>query len=53
MTRVLFFAAVLALSACGVDGEPLPPKVSASQTIGVNSSTGPFSKTSIGFTFGG
>ncbi len=43
---------LLALAACGVDGEPLKPSYSAETTIGYNSRTGPFNQTSIGVRFG-
>ena len=53
MKRTVALLVGLALASCGVDGEPVPPEVSVKQTIGVDSSDGPFSKTTIGFKFGG
>ncbi len=47
------FAGLMALSACGVDGVPLKPRYSAQTTVGYNSSTGPFNKTTLGVQFGG
>ncbi|SFA90456.1 hypothetical protein SAMN05421688_1628 [Poseidonocella pacifica] len=43
---------ILALAACGADGEPTPPRVTGDTTIGVNSKNGGFTRTSIGVEFG-
>ncbi len=53
MKPLILLGFALTLAACGVDGQPLTPDVSASQTVGYSSTSGTFSKTSIGFTFGG
>lgn len=53
VTRIFAILALGTLAACGVDGEPVPPTVTGSTTIGVNSNSGPFTKTSIGIEFGG
>lgn len=45
--------AVFLIAACGVDGEPQPPQVSATQTFGINSQTGGFTKTTLAVEFGG
>lgn len=49
MIRLIFatFAAV-SLVACGVDGSPTAPEVSAKTSVGVNSKTGVFTQTEIG-----
>lgn len=39
------------LAACGVDGEPTVPKVTGKTTIGINSKTGVYNKTSLGVEF--
>lgn len=52
MTRIFVIGFVTLLTACGVDGEPEPPKVSASQTFGVSSSSGGFTKTRLTIEFG-
>ena len=36
------------LAGCGADGEPTPPEVRANTTVGVNSQSGVYSRTSIG-----
>ena len=43
----------LALTACGVDGKPLKPTYTTQTTIGYNSRTGAFNKTTLGVQFGG
>ena len=43
---------LLVLTACGVDGEPVKPSYSTKTTIGYNSRTGAFNKTTIGITIG-
>jgi hypothetical protein len=52
--RATIFICIAAatLAACGVDGQPLTPSYSASTTIGANSNTGMFNRTSLGVTFG-
>ncbi len=40
------------LTACGVDGAPVKPTVTTSTTIGYNSRTGPFNRTTIGIELG-
>ena len=40
------------LAACGADGEPVKPVFSGSQTFGVNSKTGTFTKSQLGVCFG-
>lgn len=41
------------LVSCGVDGEPVPPKINSTHTIGVNSETGVFNRSSFTLFFGG
>lgn len=49
MIRIsVLLSAFAFLVACGVDGEPLTPEYTTSTTIGYNSKTGSFTKTSIG-----
>ncbi len=43
--------ALLTLTACGVDGEPVPPTVGVSTTVGVNSNSGGYTDTSISIHF--
>jgi len=50
-----YVATVLALgllASCGVDGAPLPPKLSSTHTIGVNSQSGVFNSSSFTMFFG-
>lgn len=52
MTRLLAALGLIGLlTACGVDGEPIPPKVSGEQVIGINSNSGPFTKTNVGISW--
>lgn len=44
--------AAVALVSCGADGQPLKPTYTTNTTIGYNSKTGPFNKTSFGVAFG-
>jgi len=48
---VVILVAAFTLAACGVDGEPTAPKVSAKTTIGFNSKTGVYNNTSLGVEF--
>lgn len=50
--RIIAVFMVTGLAACGVDGEPTPPKVTGSTTVGFNTSSGAFSSTEIGVHFG-
>jgi len=52
--KFTLFAVIAAftLAACGADGEPETPKFSTKTTIGYNSATGAFNKTTIGVEFG-
>lgn len=52
MKKVLFLVSLTALTACGADGEPVKPTVSANTTFGVNSESGSFSRSAITFFFG-
>lgn len=52
-TVLMLVVFVFALASCGVDGKPLTPTTTAQTTVGFNSSTGTFSRTSIGVEFGG
>ncbi|MDG1737105.1 MAG: hypothetical protein P8L68_08190 [Paracoccaceae bacterium] len=52
--RYLAALAVLGLLvSCGADGEPVPPKLSSTHTIGVNSETGVFNRSTFTLFFGG
>lgn len=41
------------LVSCGVDGEPIPPKLTGTTSIGANSETGVFNRTAFTLFFGG
>jgi len=48
MTKaILATLGVAFLAGCGVDGAPIKPQYTLTQTIGVNSKTGPFSRTGL------
>jgi hypothetical protein len=49
---IVALLATLTLAACGVDGAPVKPTVTTSTTIGYNSATGPFNRTTIGIEVG-
>lgn len=53
MKRIAAVLALGLLMSCGVDGEPVPPEVSGTQTIGVNSSEGLFTRSTFTLFFGG
>ena len=53
MKKLTIVLALAALSACGVDGEPVAPTVKTTTTLGVNSESGPFQSSAIAFIFGG
>jgi hypothetical protein len=53
MKRIAAVMALGLLVSCGVDGEPVPPKLSAETTIGVNSETGAFNRIAFTLFFGG
>ena len=53
MKRIALILALGVLVSCGADGEPIPPKVSANHTVGVNSETGVFNRSSFTLFFGG
>ena len=53
MKKLTIVLALAALSACGVDGEPVAPTVKTTTTFGVNSESGPFQSSAIAFIFGG
>ncbi|WP_417256824.1 hypothetical protein [Celeribacter halophilus] len=42
---------VMGLSACGVDGEPSKPEISARTTVGVNSGSGGYTDTELNIHF--
>ena len=51
-----YFAAIMMvglLASCGADGEPIPPELSSTHTIGVNSEDGAFTRNSFTLFFGG
>ncbi len=47
MIRIMAACSIFALTACGVDGQPITPKYTTETTIGFNSKTGAFNKTKI------
>lgn len=49
---IAVMTALLILTACGADGEPVKPTFSTKHTIGYNSVTGPFNKNVISVQFG-
>lgn len=53
MKRIVVVLALGMLVSCGADGEPIPPEVSSSHTIGVNSGSGAFTRSSFTLFFGG
>jgi len=53
MKRIVVVLALGMLVSCGADGEPIPPEVSSSHTIGVNSESGAFTRSSFTLFFGG
>ncbi len=53
MKRIAAVMAFGLLVSCGVDGEPVPPKLSSTHTVGVNSETGVFNRSSFTLFFGG
>ena len=53
MKKLAVLGGLVALGACGVDGEPTPPEVTGKTTVGVNSDSGVFNSTQITLLFGG
>ncbi len=53
MKRIAAVLALGVLVSCGADGEPIAPKLSANHTIGMNSESGAFNRSSITLFFGG
>lgn len=53
MKKLVLVLALLAVAACGKDGEPVAPTVKGSTTFGMNSASGPFQSSAITFFFGG
>lgn len=52
MKRMAAVLALALLASCGADGEPVAPEVSGTQTIGVNSESGMFTRSSFTLFFG-
>jgi len=52
MKPAAMILALLALAACGADGYPEKPEVSAETTLGYNSESGSFQKSRITLFFG-
>lgn len=53
MKKLVIVVALLAVAACGRDGEPVAPEVKGTTTFGMNSDSGPFQSSAITFIFGG
>ena len=47
MIRLGLVGAALALSACGIDGAPIAPQYTVTQSFAINSKTGPRSETAL------
>ena len=52
MKRIATVLALALLASCGADGAPVAPEVSGTQTIGVNSDSGMFTRSSFTLFFG-